>query len=308
MEQPTPHVDGQRLAADTHMDLVTLLVGDLDNMSSYYERALAMEPIEERANGREVHRILGRGDTPMLHLVARPDLPTGDHTQAGLFHNAFLFDNEASLAATVYRAAQDPRSRFVGSSDHLVSEAFYFTDPEGNGIELYRDRPRDRWTVIDGQTQMDTIFLDPNAYLRRHLVEADAETAEIQPASVGHVHLQVGNLIQARRFYVDAIGFEVSFDRMSSALFFSAGGYHHHMAMNIWNSRGAGPRAASLGLGDVTITVTAREQLAALRERLTRASIPFADHGNRVVTRDPWNTQITVALPGRSALSVLQAA
>src|SRR5690625_771186 len=139
------------------MDAVTLHVGDLETMSDYYEKALALVPIEERAIGREVHRVLGRGKTPMVRLVHTPGLPEVNPRDAGLFHTAFLFDDKASLAATVYRAAKDPRSRFAGSSDHLVSEAFYFTDPEGNGIELYVDRPREEWSYATGELQMDTI-------------------------------------------------------------------------------------------------------------------------------------------------------
>src|SRR5690625_3130076 len=148
------------LNPDTGMDAVTLHVGDLEAMSSYYADALALEPIEERVRGRELHRVLGRGTTPMVRLVATPGLPDVDPRPAGLLHTAFLFEDKASLAATVYRAAQNPRSEFVGSSDHLVSEAFYFTDPEGNGIELYVDRDRDDWKYENGQLQMATLYLD----------------------------------------------------------------------------------------------------------------------------------------------------
>ena len=131
------------LSPDAGMDAVTLRVGDLDNMSTYYADAFALSPLEDRARGGEVHRVLGRGTAAMIRLVHTPGLPAVDPRQAGLFHTAFLFADAAALAATVHRAARDPRSRFVGSSDHTVSEAFYFTDPEGNGVELYTDRPRD---------------------------------------------------------------------------------------------------------------------------------------------------------------------
>lgn len=303
-----PAVDeARRLNPATGVDAVTLVVGDLENMSSYYERALALEPMAERAARDGVWRVLGRGGVPMVRLVEQQGLPPVDPRQAGLFHSAFLFEDEASLAATAYRAARDPRSRFVGSSDHPVSEAFYFADPEGNGIELYRDRPRAEWSIVDGQIQMDTIFLDPNAYLRRHLVEVEAERAERLPGVVGHIHLQVGDIARARDFYTRAIGFDVTFDRMSSALFVSAGGYHHDMAMNVWNSRGAGPRAASLGLGDVAMTVPARADLDALAERLRDEDVTFADTGRSIVARDPWGTQLTIATPLEDAEQLLDA-
>ena len=136
MAETTKAGIGQTLAADTTMGAVTLRVGDLDAMTAYYSGAFAMEPLEERTRGREQHRVLGRGTTPLVRLVGTPDLPAADPRQPGLFHTAFLFEDPRHLAATVYRAAQQPESRFVGSSDHLVSEAFYFTDPEGNGVEL----------------------------------------------------------------------------------------------------------------------------------------------------------------------------
>ncbi len=286
----------------TGMDAVTLRVGELETMSSYYANALALEPLEEVDRGGEVHRVLGRGATPMVKLVATPGLPEVDPRQAGLYHTAFLFDDQKSLAATVYRAAQDGRSRFVGSADHLVSEAFYFTDPEGNGIELYVDRERSLWTHgPSGELQMDTLYLDPNVYLRSHLDEQTLANATALAGKVGHVHLQVGDIPTAQAFYVDALGFEPTLTGYPGALFASAGGYHHHLGLNTWNSRGAGPRAASLGLGDVAVTVPGREDLDALVARLTARGIAFADDGRSVRASDPWGTQVTVGV-GPSAV------
>ena len=293
------------LSAGLAMDAVTLRVGDLEQMSGYYENALALTPIEERARGAEVHRVLGRGDVPMVRLIHTPGLPGVNPREAGLFHTAFLFDDAAGLAATVYRTARDPCSRFAGSSDHLVSEAFYFTDPEGNGIELYVDRPRGTWRTVGGQLQMETIYLDPNAYLSTHLDEAVLAAVERQSGGVGHVHLQVGDVGVARSFYIDALGFEVTASLHASALFASAGGYHHHVAMNTWNSRGAGPRAATLGLADVAITLPAREDLDALAARLRRRGLDFADDGASIALDDPWGTRVTLSLPGSSAADLL---
>lgn len=295
----------ETLAAASKMDAVTLRVGDLEGMSSYYADALALEPIAERSIGREVHRVLGRGEVPMVRLQHTPDLPVGNPREAGLFHTAFLFDTPSSLAATVYRAAQDSRTRFTGSSDHLVSEAFYFTDPEGNGIELYRDRAREDWSYVEGQLQMGTLFLDPNAYLRDHLTQDALDAGAKLAGSVGHVHLQVGDLDRAKAFYVNALGFEVTVAGYPGALFASAGGYHHHLGMNTWNSRGAGPRAARLGLGDVAITVPQRDDLDALIERLRANRIDVVDTGVSVVTHDPWGTRVTIAQAGMNAAALL---
>lgn len=292
--------DEHTLNADTSMGAVTLRVGDLEAMSTYYTQAFALDALEERSRGREVHRVLGRGRTPLVRLVHTPDLPAVDPRQAGLFHTAFLFDDAATLAATVYRAAQQPASRFVGSSDHLVSEAFYFTDPEGNGVELYTDRARHLWTRNGDQIVMATNYLDPRAYLQQHLTQEAVDAGSALGGVVGHVHLQVGDIATARAFYVDALGFEATQTDYPGALFASAGGYHHHVAMNVWNSRGTGPRAASLGLGDVSITVPHAADLEALEARLGVRSIPFAGNGRSVTVADPWGTQVTLALPVES--------
>jgi catechol 2,3-dioxygenase len=285
------------LHPDSSMGAVTLRVGDLQGMSDYYSRAFAMEPLEERAGGGEVLRVLGRGRIPLVRLVHTPGLPPVDPHQAGLFHTAFLFEDAASLAATVYRAAREPRSRFVGSSDHLVSEAFYFTDPEGNGVELYVDRPRAQWVRQGDQILITTDYLDPSAFLKQHFTQGQADAGPARSGRVGHVHLQVGDLDVARAFYVDALGFETTQTGYPGAIFASAGGYHHHIAMNVWNSRGAGPRAASLGLGDVAVTVPTASELESLGARLRARSIPFRDDGRSVAMTDPWGTAVTVSLP-----------
>ena len=307
LTEPGPSAVGdQHLSADLAMDAVTLRVGDLELMSSYYENAFALTPIEEKARtSGEIHRVLGRGGVPFVRLVATPGLPAVDPGQAGLFHTAFLFEDQASLAGTVLRAAEDPRSRFAGTGDHLVSEAFYFTDPEGNGIELYWDRPRDQWQWTNGEVAMDTTFIDPNRYLGEHLTEEVQADPSVRPGIVGHVHLQVGDVDVARRFYIDTLGFEVTLGNHPGALFAAAGGYHHHVAMNTWNSRGAGPRAAGLGLADVAITLPSREDLDALTGRLRKAGLSFADDGRSVSVKDPWGTPVTLSLPGTSTEELL---
>ncbi|WP_193597381.1 VOC family protein [Microbacterium sp. YJN-G] len=304
-ESRTAPAPDRILSASTGMDAVTLRVGDLELMSSFYAGALALEPIEERSRGTEVHRVLGRGGIPMVRLIGTPGLPAVDPRQAGLFHTAFLFDDAPALAATVLRTAQDSRASFTGSSDHLVSEAFYFTDPEGNGIELYTDRDRSQWQYDRGTLQMSTLYLDPNAYLQRHLDEQVLAGISKAAGRVGHVHLQVGDIPTARAFYVDALGFETTVDTYPGALFAAAGGYHHHVAMNTWNSAGAGPRAASLGLGDVAITVPGRDDLDALAARLNHHRLQFADDGRSISLDDPWGTHVTVALPGSDVEEVL---
>ncbi|HCX86218.1 MAG TPA: glyoxalase [Micrococcales bacterium] len=279
------------LADATHMDTLTLHVEDLAGMESYYTSALALTPIEQ--GGGSV--LLGRRGTGVIRLVHTPGLPRPARNQAGLFHTAMLLPDEATLAATVLAAAKDPRSRFAGSSDHHVSEAFYFTDPEGNGIELYRDRPRSGWTDADGTIVMTTVHLDPQAYLDAHLREDVVADLADRGGAVGHVHLQVGDLATARTFYADHLGFTPTVSDYPGALFVSAGGYHHHIGMNVWNSAGAPARAATLGLGEVTVTVPSRDDVEAAAARLRHHGHAVADDGRAITVADPWGSVVRLA-------------
>jgi catechol 2,3-dioxygenase len=283
------------LAADTSMAAVTLHVGDLDAMAGYYCEALALTVLSTTPGGPSSAGsiTLGRGSTPVVVLQHTPGLPAGSRNQAGLFHTAVLFDTEQALGAAVVRAAQHPGSSFVGNADHWVSRAFYFQDPEDNGIELYWDRPRDAWQHTEQGVAMGTDWFDPNAFLAEHVTAEAVERAESFDARVGHVHLQVGDIETAHRFYVETLGFEQT-ARMRGALFVAAGGYHHHMAMNTWNSAGAGPRAASLGLGQVSLTVPAAPDLAALRDRLEHHGLQVRDDGRTLRFDDPWGSLIEV--------------
>ena len=279
-----------QLAADTSMGAVTLLVGDLDAMTAYYRDAVALDVLS--SDGPVVQ--LGRGTTPVIVLQHAPELKHASPRDAGLFHTAILFESEAALAASVYSVAQARPGSFTGSSDHLVSKAFYFTDPEGNGVELYWDRDRSQWSWVHGAIEMSTLYLDPNEFLQQNLTEEAVLQPLIGGAQVGHVHLQVGDVETAREFYVNRLGFEATTMYGDSALFVSAGGYHHHMAMNTWNSKGAGPRQLALGLARVDIRVPGADDVGALTERLTHFGVQTRDDGRAVSFDDPWGSQITV--------------
>ena len=281
-----------KLSAQLSMNAVQLKVGDLDTMSTYYQQALGLEVLKESAAGTS----LGRGAETLVQLTPAPGLQLPARGEAGLFHTALLFKTQADLAATVLSAAQYNQSSFVGSSDHLVSEAFYFTDPEGNGIELYFDRPRDTWTWTGDQVSMDTIYLDPNNFLNTHLTEEAVAGQKQAGAEVGHVHLQVGDVATAHQFYVQTLGFDQTAALGNQALFVSAGGYHHHMAMNVWNSRGAGPRKDTLGLGEVLINVPTQDEIGKIAERLDFAGVQNHHTGSELQFKDPWNNQLRIAV------------
>lgn len=286
----------EKLAAGTGMGPVTLLVGDLDAMTAYYRDVVTLQVLT--ADGDTV--TLGRGGRPIVVLRHEAALRHAAPGSAGLFHTAILFETQAALAAALYSVARHAPGTFTGSADHLVSQAFYFTDPEGNGIELYWDRARTEWSWTHGQIEMATLFLDPNAFLGEHLTEPAALGATAgDAASVGHVHLSVGDVATARSFYVDALGFDETAALGEQAVFVSAGGYHHHMAMNVWNSRGAGPRMPALGLGRVDLALPDDDALGSLAERLKHHGVAVRDDGRTVRFDDPWANLLQATAPGR---------
>jgi catechol 2,3-dioxygenase len=278
------------LAADTAMGAVTLRVADLDASTAYYRDGVGLQVLS--ADGPVV--TLGRGTTPVVVLEHSPELKHASPRDAGLFHTAILFDTEQALAAAVYSVAQHYPGTFTGSSDHLVSKAFYFNDVENNGVELYWDRDRSDWSWVHGSIEMGTVYLDPNAFLQQNLTEQAIADPVIGGARVGHVHLQVGDVATAREFYVNRLGFESTVEIPDQALFVSAGGYHHHMAMNTWNSKGAGPRQLALGLGRVDIEVPSSDDVGALSERMRHYGVPTRDDGQTVAVDDPWGNLLLV--------------
>lgn len=271
------------------MGAVTLRVANLDATTKYYSDVLGLSVLSEGAQSR----VLGGSSGSALVLEHAPELRHASPSDAGLFHTAFLYSSREGLANAVYALASNYPQSFTGSADHLVSEAFYFDDPEGNGVELYFDRERTSWSWQHGQIQMDTLPLDTNSYLRDYLMEPRVAEDPI----IGHVHLSVGNIEQARDFYVERLGFEVTLNWGGTALFVSAGGYHHHMAMNIWRSRGAGPRQQTLGLGDVSILLPDSDSFGETIERISHSGTKPTELDQDVARfDDPWGNQVTLAL------------
>ena len=270
------------------MGAVTLRVENLDRMISYYRDAVGLDLISQVSGSA----VLGRGTDLSLILEHAPEMKHASDNQAGLFHTAFLFESKAQLAYAVASVAAKFPGSFTGSADHLVSEAFYFDDPENNGVELYWDRARTDWSWKHGEIEMGTFGLDPNAFLRENLPEKVDDTA----SNIGHVHLSVGSIEQAQDFYVNKLGFDVTMNWGGTALFVSAGGYHHHMAMNIWRSRGAGLRQPTLGLRDVSILLPDTDALGAVAERLEHSKVPVRNDGQTIHLDDPWGNQVSLSV------------
>lgn len=287
------------LPTATQMSEVSLDVADLDAMTAFYRDVLLLQVLAE--SGGEV--ALGRAGRELVRLRHRPDLPRGERRSAGLFHTALLHPDAASLATALASVATRTPELYTGAGEHLVSQAFYLDDPEGNGVELYVDRPRSQWRWRGGRVEMDTLRLDPNAFLAEHLTDAGRDHVETNPAHrtpldggqvVGHVHLKVGNADVAKQFYADTLGFEVT-AQLPGALFVSAGGYHHHMAMNTWTSQGVGLRAPALGLGLVSIEVPEADAVEATASRLRAGGVAVRQEPGSLEVDDPWGNLVRVA-------------
>jgi catechol 2,3-dioxygenase len=274
--------------ASTTMGPVRLTVADLDQARDFYRRAIGLQELEP-ANGAVR---LGT-DRPVVELVGEAEAPPRPSGTSGLFHLAILVPSRADLARTLQRVA-DAGWRLTGASDHLVSEALYLHDPEGNGIELYRDRPRQEWPVRDGVLQMDTLPLDLDGVLGE--LKKDDQASGMPPGTrIGHVHLNVGDLTAAKAFYSGALGFDVTVRGYPGALFVSAGGYHHHIGLNTWAGEGAPPPPpGSRGLRQFEIRLPGREQLAAEEDRLREAGYEPSREEDQVTVSDPSGNRVVL--------------
>jgi catechol 2,3-dioxygenase len=266
-------------------------VADLDRSLDYYQRALGLRELD-RGEGTAT---LG-SDVPILYLVEQPGARPKARHSTGLYHFAMLVPSRLELARSLARLL---RSGYPlgGHADHLVSEALYLTDPDGNGIEIYRDRPRAEWTVQGGQIQMATLPIDLQGLLREQENDKPSPPTVANGTKMGHVHLQTADVAKARRCYHDVLGFDIMAS-MPSALFVSAGGYHHHLGMNSWES--AGGRAGApdeAGLRQFTIVLPNPEALADVRARLESAGVPVSEETAGLVTHDQDGNRLVLSTP-----------
>jgi catechol 2,3-dioxygenase len=250
------------LPDSTHVGPVALTVSDLERSVDFYRRSIGLDVLEQGAGEAR----LGAGDRELLHLAELPGARPSTR-DTGLYHFALLLPDRPSLARWLAHAARE-RVPLTGLSDHAVSEAIYLNDPDQHGIEIYADRPRELW---DGRVMelMTTIPLDVQS-LFGELADPENEPFDGQPAgtTMGHVHLRVGDVDETIAFYRDLLGFELMAQLGPMAAFFAAGGYHHHVGANTWESRGAGPApagSASLRYATIVFPDTAARDEAAAR-------------------------------------------
>ncbi|MDD1500526.1 VOC family protein [Agrobacterium sp. CNPSo 3708] len=259
-----------------------LVVKDLGQVSRFYQDVIGLSVIDKSASGE----ILGVDDLPLLTLTTSNDAAKAPATAAGLFHTAFLLPSRNALADWLAHVAHN-NIRLEGASDHLVSEAIYLSDPEGNGIEVYRDRQPDEWNYQpDGTVEMATKRLDLQALYESAGKNPFRQAAE--GTAIGHIHLQVGALPQADAFYQDVLGLKIM-ARYPGASFFGYGAYHHHVAANIWNSRGAETREENMtGLSGYSLRYNEKETLATALSALDRLEIPTERQSDGIAVKDPW--------------------
>lgn len=276
-----------RLPESTHLGRVRLQVADLDRSVLFYERFLGMRVIHR------AEKSVGLGpygeDREIVHLrqleSARPVPKRG---LLGLYHFAILLPDRASLGRFVaHLAALGVRA---GMSDHFVSEAVYLTDPDGLGIEVYADRPRDAWRYDERQLHMTTNHLDVDDLVRS---AGDEKWTGMPPGTVlGHVHLYVDDIDKAEAFYHDALGFDKVVWSYPGALFLSAGGYHHHLGTNTW-AKGAPPATdADARLLEWEIIVPAPRDAEEAARHVREAGYAVKQEGSEWVLTDPWGTSL----------------
>jgi catechol 2,3-dioxygenase len=279
-----PSPSAPSIAADTTVGTVALTVSDLDRSRAFYETALGLTAHDADDRGLA----LGVADEPALvRLRGDSTAPPLQPRATGLFHLAVLTPSRRELAYALARLARS-RWPLSGASDHLVSEALYLNDPDGNGIEIYRDRDRSEWcTDENGQLAMATLRLDLES-LAGELHDAPPVPDRMPTGTrMGHVHLQVADIAAAEGFYHGVLGFDVTVRGYPGALFVSAGGYHHHIGLNTWNSAGAAPPApGAVGLRSFDVRLPDRDELDRVLARVRAAGIAVDTLNGSTVVRD----------------------
>ncbi len=286
MSVPSP------LPPQTSLGPVRLRVADLEGVASFYRRAVGLHDLPSPEGGVRLGTLAG---APLVELVGDAAAPARPPRSTGLFHLAILLPTRADLAQAVHRVAGAGWG-FSGAADHLVSEALYLDDPEGNGIEIYRDRPREEWTHRDGELEMATLPIDLDGVLGA-LPAGTPDEGVPDGAVMGHVHLQVRDIPEAEAFYSRALGFEVMVRGYPGALFVAAGGYHHHLGLNTWGTRGApAPPVGARGLDRYTVVLPSGADLELAAARLASAGYDAAGSCGGLATADPSGNRVLIGV------------
>lgn len=270
---------------DTKPGMIALKVANMERALGFYRQVLAMK-LQVRDDN--LARLGPEGGETLVELLHDPSAQPPQAPATGLYHMAFRLPGRGDLAAMLEHMLKLAWP-LQGAADHLVSEALYLTDPEGNGIEIYRDRPRQEWPYRNGELQMATNPLDVNGLLSElHRKGEPVWSGMPKQTVLGHVHLKVADIAAAERFYTGALGMELVTRYGGAASFVSAGGYHHHIGFNTWNSAGAPPPAAgSTGLRYFSLHIPDRIAFDNLLARLSQLQVEMEDLSPGILVRDP---------------------
>jgi catechol 2,3-dioxygenase len=278
---------GFRLPDAAHVGTVHLLVSDLTRSLAYYRELIGLRALATTPNA--VTLAPHGDDRPLVTLRTSPGVQRARRGAFGLYHFAILLPDRAALGRfATYLSSQDVR---VGMADHLVSEAFYLWDPDGLGIEVYADRPRESWRHQDRELTMATDPLDIDSLAAA--AGGAAWTGAPPGTTIGHMHLHVGSLEAADGFYHRALGFDKTVWRYPGALFMSAGGYHHHLATNVW-SPGPAPSSHDARLLEWELVLPSNDDVAAAGRSVRAAGYTAGDEAGTLVASDPWGTRVRI--------------
>jgi catechol 2,3-dioxygenase len=273
---------------NTFVGEVNINVMDLDRAITFYQNVIGFQVLEQ-TDRKAV--LTTDGKTPLLTLEQPVNVEPKEGRTAGLYHFALLLPTRADLSVFLQHLLQTGY-RF-GASDHYVSEALYITDPDGNGIEVYRDRPSSEWTWTNNKVSMATEPLDGDSIL----AESDAEWSGLPADTVmGHIHLHVGDLSKTEEFYIKGLGFTVV-SLYPQAIFTSTGGYHHHIALNTWQGAGApAPKKNSVGLNWFTLVFPSEEARSKAVEQLQQIGASVTKEADFYTTADPSGNEIRLVI------------
>lgn len=280
----------QSIHPDTKLGYVHLTVRDLKKSLAFYQDVLGFK-VRSR-NGDTAHLGAANDEADLLVLTENPSARLATRA-TGLYHFAILVPSRFHLAQSLRRIA-DTETPVQGFADHLVSEAIYLADIDGNGIEIYRDRPRDQWHDANGNLRMASDPLDVRGLLGELNGRDEIWKGLSSGTVLGHMHLQIANVARDQAFYRDILGFDVMAN-MGSASFVSAGGYHHHVGMNSWNSAGAPPPPPdAVGLQYFTVLLPTQDALSGTIDRVRNAGISVEETEPGLLVRDPSHNGVVL--------------
>jgi catechol 2,3-dioxygenase len=287
-----------RLDPNTRLGPVELVVSDIERAMGFYGGVLGLSAVEQ-PDGTFALGV--SAEPPLIFLREKASAIRKPRGTTGLYHYAILLPSRSDLARALQRllAREYP---LHGAADHLVSEAIYLADPDGNGIEIYRDRARDRWPMHEGRVQMATDPLDFDGLIAEADQDDDAWAGLPAGTAIGHVHLHVADLAAATAFYTTAVGMDMM-AQLGTAAFLSAGGYHHHVGINTWEGVGAPPPPeAAVGLAWFTVRLPGQAALEQLEVRMRAFDADIETLEGRIQVKDPSGNGIRFVVDGNPVL------